>query len=89
MKCPNGLYCFVRDENLSSLVWSSSEGYPTDSHYRDFYRDIGFDLPMDYIRPYVHEPEVRSFTGFKYYAVTDKTADKKVYDLDVAYMTVQ
>lgn len=89
VKCPNGLYCFVRDENLSSLVWSSSEGYPTDYNYRDFYRDIGFDLPMDYIRPYVHEPEVRSFTGFKYYAVTDRTADKKVYNLKVAEEIVQ
>ncbi len=89
VKCPNGLYCFVRDENLSSLVWSSSEGYPTDSNYRDFYRDIGFDLPMDYIRPYVHEPEVRSFTGFKYYAITDRTADKKVYNLKLADEIVQ
>lgn len=89
VKCPNGLYCFVRDENLSSLVWSSSEGYPTDYNYRDFYRDIGFDLPMEYIRPYVHEPEVRSFTGFKYYAVTDRTADKKVYNLKVAEEIVQ
>ncbi len=89
IKCPNGLYCFVRDENLSSLVWSSSEGYPTDSNYRDFYRDIGFDLPMDYIHHYVHEPDVRSFTGFKYYAVTGKTADKKVYDLKTADEIVQ
>ena len=80
IKCPNGLFCFIRDANLASLVWSSTEGYPADPCYRDFYRDIGFDLPMDYIRPYVHEPEVRSFTGFKYYAITDSSPDKKVYD---------
>ncbi|MBO4393249.1 MAG: DUF1957 domain-containing protein [Spirochaetales bacterium] len=80
IKCPNGLFCFVRDANLASLVWSSTEGYPADPCYRDFYRDIGFDLPMDYIRPYVHEPEVRSFTGYKYYAITDMTSDKNVYD---------
>ena len=80
IKCPNGLFCFVRDANLASLVWSSTEGYPADPCYRDFYRDIGFDLPMDYIRPYVHEPEVRSFTGYKYYAITDMTPDKNVYD---------
>jgi 1,4-alpha-glucan branching enzyme len=80
VRCPNGLYCFTRDSNLASLVWSSTEGYPADPCYRDFYRDIGFDLPWDYIRPYVHEPEVRSFTGFKYYAVTGDTADKAVYD---------
>ena len=80
VKCSNGLYCFVRDENLASLVWSAKEGYPVDPQYRDFYRDIGFDLPMDYIRPYVHEPEVRSFTGFKYCAVTGNTAEKVVYN---------
>ena len=84
VRCPNGLYCFVRDERLASLVWSFQEGYPTDPDYRDFYRDIGFDLPMDYIRPYVHEPDVRSFTGYKYCAVTGKTAQKKVYDREKA-----
>ena len=84
VKCSNGLYCFVRDENLASLVWSAKEGYPVDPQYRDFYRDIGFDLPMDYIRPYVHEPEVRSFTGFKYCAVTGNTAEKVVYNLQKA-----
>ena len=84
VRCPNGLYCFVRDERLASLVWSFTEGYPTDPDYRDFYRDIGFDLPMDYIRPYVHEPDVRSFTGYKYCAVTGKTSEKKVYDREKA-----
>ena len=88
VKCANGLYCFVRDENLASLVWSAKEGYPADPEYRDFYRDIGFDLPMDYIRPYVHEPEVRSFTGFKYCAVTGNTSDKNVYDLEKASLKV-
>jgi 1,4-alpha-glucan branching enzyme len=27
---------------------------PGDPHYRDFYRDIGFDLPIDYIGPHIH-----------------------------------
>ncbi|MBO6048985.1 MAG: DUF1957 domain-containing protein [Spirochaetales bacterium] len=84
IRCPNGLYCFIRDANLASLVWSPTEGYPADPLYRDFYRDIGFDLQWDYIKPYVHEPEVRSFTGFKYYAVTGDTADKVVYDMKKA-----
>lgn len=84
IRCPNGLYCFIRDANLASLVWSPTEGYPADPLYRDFYRDIGFDLQWDYIKPYVHEPEVRSFTGFKYYAVTGDTADKVCYDMKKA-----
>ena len=89
VRCANGLYCFVRDENLASLVWSAKEGYPADPEYRDFYRDIGFDLPMDYIRPYVHEPEVRSFTGFKYCAVTGNTSEKMVYNLEKAEAKVK
>ena len=88
VKCPNGLYCFARDYNLTSLIWSSTEGYPCDADYREFYRDIGYDLPLDYIRPYIHEPDVRVFTGFKYWAITGKTSDKVVYDPDKAAMKV-
>lgn len=84
VKCPNGLYCFGRDQSLSSLVWSSTNGYPCDPAYREFYRDIGYDLEWDYIQPYVHEPHVRVFTGFKYWAVTGNTADKKPYKPEAA-----
>lgn len=80
VKCPNGLYCFARDYNLTNLVWSSSEGYPCDPDYREFYRDIGYDLPLDYIGPYIHEPSVRVFTGYKYWAITGKGADKVIYN---------
>lgn len=80
VRCPNGVWCFARDYYLTSLVWSSKEGYPADPCYREFYRDIGYDLPLDYVRPYIHEPEVRVFTGFKYWAVTGPTAEKKEYN---------
>lgn len=83
-KCPNGLWCFPRDLYLSQLIWSDSEGYPADTDYREFYRDIGYDLPLDYIQPYIHEPQVRVFTGFKYWSITGKTADKKVYNIEKA-----
>lgn len=84
VRCPNGVYCFARDYYLTSLVWSSKEGYPSDPCYREFYRDIGYDLPIDYIRPYIHEPDVRVFTGFKYWAVTGMTADKQIYNPQAA-----
>jgi len=77
--CPNGVYAFARDFNLTSLVWSNVEGYPCDPDYREFYRDIGYDLPLEYIRPYIHEPEVRVFTGFKYFAISGKTDCKRIY----------
>lgn len=80
IRCPNGVYGFARDYALTSLVWSNINGYPCDPDYREFYRDIGYDLPMDYIGPYIHEPEIRVFTGFKYYAITGRTDRKRLYD---------
>ncbi len=68
-----------------SQVWSARDGYPGDRHYRDFYRDIGFDLPLDYIGPYIHPEGHRMYTGIKYHAIThDQLHDKWVYDPDIA-----
>lgn len=83
--CPSGVAAFGRDVESSQQVWSAKEGYPGDPHYRDFYRDIGFDLPMDYIGPYVHPEGHRVYTGIKYHAIThDQLHDKWVYDPDLA-----
>src|SRR5262245_25804777 len=45
---PEGPAAFARDSAASRQVWSAQEGYPGDPAYRDFYRDIGFDLPMEH-----------------------------------------
>jgi 1,4-alpha-glucan branching enzyme len=83
--CPTGVAAFGRDTESSEQVWSAKHGYPGDPHYRDFYRDIGFDLPVDYIGPHIHPEGHRMATGFKYHAIThDKLHDKWVYDPDVA-----
>ena len=83
--CPSGVAAFGRDMESSEQVWSAKEGYPGDPHYRDFYRDIGFDLPLDYIGPYIHPEGHRVYTGIKYHAIThDQLHDKWVYDPDIA-----
>ncbi|MFW0860832.1 MAG: glycoside hydrolase family 57 protein [Dethiobacter sp.] len=76
---PSGVAVFGRDEESGKQVWSKTEGYPGDFDYRDFYRDIGFDLPLDYIRPFIHPDEIRLHTGFKYYRITGKSDDKEPY----------
>ncbi|MCM8795714.1 MAG: DUF1957 domain-containing protein [Candidatus Omnitrophica bacterium] len=68
--CKSGIACFGRDLESSKQVWSSIEGYPGDYDYREFYRDIGFDLDYEYIRPYIHPDGVRINTGIKYYRIT-------------------
>ena len=83
--CPSGVAAFGRDMESSEQVWSAKEGYPGDRHYRDFYRDIGFDLPMEYIKPYIHPEGHRVYTGIKYHAIThNQLHDKWVYDPDIA-----
>ncbi len=83
--CPSGVAAFGRDLESSQQVWSAKEGYPGDPHYRDFYRDIGFDLPMDYIGPWVHPEGHRIYTGIKYHAIThEQLHDKWVYDPVIA-----
>ena len=77
---PNGLAVFARDIESSKQVWSAKEGYPGDYAYRDYYRDIGFDLPIEYVAPYIHDYREPVLTGFKYYAITGETDDKKPYD---------
>jgi 1,4-alpha-glucan branching enzyme len=83
--CSTGVAAFGRDTESSEQVWSAKHGYPGDPQYRDFYRDIGYDLPMDYIGPYVHPEGHRMYTGFKYHAITHgQLHDKWVYDPDAA-----
>jgi 1,4-alpha-glucan branching enzyme len=83
--CKNGVAAFGRDVESSKQVWSAEEGYPGDPDYRDFYRDIGFDLPMDYIGPYVHADGIRVMTGFKYHRITGRNVEKQPYNPDWAY----
>jgi 1,4-alpha-glucan branching enzyme len=78
--CPNGVAAFGRDPESSRKVWSRDEGYPGDFHYRDFYRDIGFDLDFKYIQPFILDGHTRIHTGFKYYRITGPDEHKLPYD---------
>lgn len=77
--CRSGVAAFGRDVESSKQVWSANEGYPGYFDYREFYRDIGFDLDYDYIRPYIHPDGIRVHTGIKYYRITGKTQHKEPY----------
>lgn len=79
IQCPSGVWVFGRDPESSRQVWSSNEGYPGDHDYREFYRDIGFDLDYEYVRPYLPAGGVRVDTGFKYWRITGNTNQKDIY----------
>lgn len=77
--CKSGVAVFGRDMESSKSVWSSIEGYPGDYNYREFYRDVGYDLDYEYIKPYINPDGTRVNTGIKYYRITGKTEDKQPY----------
>ena len=87
--CESGVAAFGRDPDSSKQVWSADEGYPGDFWYRDFYRDIGFDLDYDYVRPYLPPTGQRIHTGLKYHRITGKTDQKEPYDPERARSRVQ
>ncbi len=82
--CKSGVACFGRDLESSKQVWSSIEGYPGDYYYREFYRDVGFDLDYEYIKPYIHPDGIRINTGIKYYRITGQTNEKQPYIPEIA-----
>jgi 1,4-alpha-glucan branching enzyme len=80
----NGIAAFPRDKGSSRQVWSSTEGYPGDFDYREYYRDIGYDLDLEDIRPYIHPKGIRHNTGIKYFRITGQGDHKEIYNRDWA-----
>jgi 1,4-alpha-glucan branching enzyme len=76
--CPSGPAAFARDQDSSRQVWSAHEGYPGDPNYREFYRDAGFDLPLEHLGPVTRG--IRKFSGLKYHRITGPGVDKATYD---------
>lgn len=82
--CKSGVAAFGRDMESSKQVWSAQEGYPGDFQYRDFYRDVGFDLDYEYVKPYLHGDGIRTNLGIKYYRITGATDHKQPYVREAA-----
>jgi 1,4-alpha-glucan branching enzyme len=79
---PAGPAAFARDRDSSRQVWSAQEGYPGDPAYREFYRDVGFDLPKEHLGPIAHG--LRKFSGVKYHRITKRDGEKELYDPEEA-----
>src|SRR6516225_6709937 len=79
---PAGPAALARDPRVSRQVWSAREGYPGHPAYREFYRDIGFDLPMEHLGSIARG--TRKFTGVKYYRITGRADEKQLYDRTAA-----
>jgi 1,4-alpha-glucan branching enzyme len=75
--CPNGVGVFARDLETSQQVWSAEVGYPGNDVYREFYRDVGWDLPIEYLKPHLHEDGNRRHLGLKYHRITGRNVPQQ------------
>ncbi|MEK4564565.1 1,4-alpha-glucan branching protein domain-containing protein [Alkalihalobacillus sp. FSL R5-0424] len=79
-----GVVLFPRHTSLSAQVWSSTDGYPGDEWYREFYRDIAYEREWSYIKPHMHPEGIRFDTGLKFSRVTGQSETKAFYSPKVA-----
>lgn len=75
---PLGVAAFGRDQGSTKEVWSAQQGFPGDPVYREFYRDIGFDLAPEYVKS-IMGLDVQAMTGIKYHRITGPTPHKDYY----------
>jgi len=80
LDCGNGVKVFARDPESSQQVWSAQEGYPGNADYREYYSDIGFELDIDYLAPYILDETTRINTGIKYHRVSKEGQRKTLYN---------
>ncbi|MCD8350463.1 MAG: DUF1957 domain-containing protein [Planctomycetaceae bacterium] len=80
-----GIAYFGRDRETSYQVWSAEQGYPGHPNYREFYRDLGFELPEAELAEFVIDGHIRVNTGLKYNRITSRHGgEKALYDPDAA-----
>jgi len=65
----NGVAFFGRDSESTLPVWSAKDGFPGDKVYREFHKDLGWELPPSRLKG-KGIPSVRPL-GLKYYKITD------------------
>jgi len=80
---PEGVAVFPRDPGSAKEVWSAQEGYPGDFRYREFYRDLGYDAPAEWLDK-VHKQGTgdRKNVGVKLHRITGRVGldEKLPYD---------
>ena len=89
LRLGNGVIALGRDIESSRQVWSSTEGYPGDPEYREYYRDQGFDLPIEEVREFLPSGGTRTHLGLKYHRITDRRfPHRELYDPAAAHARV-
>jgi 1,4-alpha-glucan branching enzyme len=90
-RCENSLGIFARDCETDEELFGK-EGFASNPLYRDQNRDIGFELPLENLEPYLEKGYPRYASGYRYWKrqpdgtdednvrFTDPSTDKNIYD---------
>ncbi|MDR2101261.1 MAG: DUF1957 domain-containing protein [Treponema sp.] len=79
VKTPLGLLILARDYYALEAITHRDHGFVRDRVYREYYEDVGYELPPDLIRSFLGVRGGRTPTGYKYRA-QDSGSQGPVYD---------
>lgn len=87
----SGVVFFGRDPDATKQVWSAQEGYPGDFRYREFYKDIGYDISTEKVKKYLHPAGFRFDSGIKIHRISGKVPlnKKELYSRNEALSVAQ
>jgi 1,4-alpha-glucan branching enzyme len=77
-KTPGGILLLSRDHYAARDLAEPETGFPFDPRYQDCRDDVGYELPVEVIRPFLGPGGVRARTGFKYRSRGDPHAPAAV-----------
>ncbi len=85
-----GVAFFGRDSQSTLPVWSSRDGFPGNPVYREFHKDLGWELPLSKLQ----EKEISSNRplGLKFHRITNNSSslgEKEFYDENLAIKKVE
>ena len=77
-----GVAFFGRDSESTLPVWSAKDGFPGNRVYREFHKDLGWELPISKLQK--KNISSKRPLGLKYYKITDENAplEKKEFYLE-------
>ena len=67
----NGVAFFGRDSQSTLPVWSAKDGFPGDPLYREYHKDLGWELPLTKLKDYGIKS--KRPLGLKFYRITNNS----------------
>jgi 1,4-alpha-glucan branching enzyme len=89
LDCGNGVMAFARDPVTTHQVWDAQQGYPGNSHYREYYCDSGLGFDQDNRESFSVDSNDPVKSGIKYYRITGNGLDKEVYQPKNARLEIE